>query len=204
MVISGLASHPMGSWQPHGQEKSFMWIRDALPNRLSGSRFILYGYDTTLPRSKSFQTIPDLAVSLISELKAGGWTSLSAKPLAFLAHSLGGVVLKQTLVLLAGSGEREKHILSIIKGAVFFGVPSRGMNVPDIYEMLGDQPNRVLIDDLSDQSDYVQNLEEQFMGISYVRSMKLFWAYETKKTPSLLVSQLSSNSNSSADKFLAV
>lgn len=179
----------MGSWQPRGV-KSFMWIRDALPQRLAGVRFILYGYDTCLTSSKSFQAILDLAVSLISELKAGGWASLAAKPLIFLAHSLGGIVLKQTLVMLAGSGERERQIISIIKGAIFFGVPSVGMAVPDIYEMLGDQPNKVLIDNLSDQSDFVPELEKHFEGISYTRGMVLFWAYETQRTPSLSVSGL--------------
>src|SRR5271167_3314652 len=59
IVLSGLASHPMGSWQPHGDNKSFMWIRDELPQYLPTIRFILYGYDTTLSPSNSFQTIPD-------------------------------------------------------------------------------------------------------------------------------------------------
>jgi len=71
----------MGSWQPRGLNKSFMWIRDALPAMTSGIRFLLYGYDTALQESKSFQTIPDLAISLINALKTGNWTSRTGKPL---------------------------------------------------------------------------------------------------------------------------
>lgn len=80
----------MGSWQPRGA-KSFMWIRDELPDLLTGVRFIIYGYDTKLYQSKSFQVLPDLARSFIASLQASGWVS---KPLLFLAHSLGGVLMK--------------------------------------------------------------------------------------------------------------
>ncbi|KAK7229266.1 hypothetical protein V2G26_001436 [Clonostachys chloroleuca] len=185
IVISGLASHPIGSWQPRGQ-RSFMWIRDSLPAMLPRVRFILYGYDSRLAGSKSFQVIPDLALSLINELRAGGWGSQSPKSLLFLAHSLGGVILKQAMVMLAGSGEIERQIISGIKGGVLFGVPSMGMEVSDICQMLGEQPNRALVDNLSNRSDYIPSLEKQFEGISYVRDMVLIWAYETEQTPTLL------------------
>jgi hypothetical protein len=164
-----------------------MWIRDALPSRFPGVRFIIYGYDTALSGSKSFQVVPDIAGSLISELKANGWAAPAAKPIIFLAHSLGGVVLKQSMVMLAGSGVRERQIIRNIKGTIFFGVPTVGMAVPDIYEMLEDQPNTALLDYLSNRSNYIPTLEKQFDGISYTRDMVLFWAYETQATPSLSV-----------------
>ncbi|KAG8163153.1 hypothetical protein KVR01_007631 [Diaporthe batatas] len=183
LVISGLASHPFGSWQTHGHDKSFMWIRDELLQRLPGVRFLVYGYDTTLGDSKSFQLIPDLAVSLVDTVKSIGWSTPSAKPVLFLAHSLGGVVLKQVLVILAGGGSDEWSILTKTKGAIFFGVPSQGMSIPDIFEMLGDQPNKALVKDLSDQSNFLPRLDEQFGNISYLRRLQFFWAYETKVTP---------------------
>ncbi|PTB63731.1 hypothetical protein BBK36DRAFT_1126010 [Trichoderma citrinoviride] len=186
IVISGLASHPMGSWQPRGNNKSFMWIRDALPELFPGVRFILYGYDTKLVGSKSFQTVPDLANNLINELNAGGWSSPSSKQLSFLAHSLGGVVLKQCLFMLADSNTSGEEILLKIKGAIFFGVPSEGMNIEDIHSMLGDQPNKsALVAEISDRSDYLSSLEKRIYGISRIQGMKLFWAYETQTTPTV-------------------
>ncbi|KAH8745848.1 hypothetical protein BGZ57DRAFT_974359 [Hyaloscypha finlandica] len=183
IVVSGLASHPFGSWQPHGTDKSFMWIRDELPQYLPTIRFIAYGYDTTLKPSNSFQTIPDLANSFIDVLRADGWSSPTAKPLLFLAHSLGGVILKQTLLMLAGSGQKETSIANLIRGVVFFGVPSQGMPMADVITMLGDQPNRdALVREVSVKSEYISQLEKQFAGASFVRTIKLFWAYETKTT----------------------
>jgi hypothetical protein len=183
----------MGSWQPRGNDKSFNWIRDALPELVPGVRFILYGYNTKLVGSKSFQTVPDLAINLINELKTGGWSTPSAKDLAFLAHSLGGVVLKQCLFMLADSGAEYESILGRTKGAIFFGVPSEGMSIEDLRSMLGDQPNKsALVDQISDNSEFLSNLEERITGISRIREMRLFWAYETQTTPTVEVSQLAS------------
>lgn len=160
-----------------------MWIRDELPQRLPGVRFMIHGYDTALRGSTSFQTIPDLAISLVHTLKAIGWSAPSAKPVLFLAHSLGGVVLKQALVNLAGGGNHERAIFGKVKGAIFFGVPSQGMSMPDIFEMLEDQPNKALVKDLSDHSDFLPKLDEQFGNISYLQRLQFFWAFETKVTP---------------------
>lgn len=178
----------MGSWQPHGEDKSFMWIRDKLPELVPGVRFVLYGYNTKLVGSKSFQTVNDLSISLIHALKTGGWSMPDSKPLAFLAHSLGGIVLKQCLLMLAGSTDSLKSIVQKTKGAIFFGVPSQGMDIKDIHAMLGDQPNKkTLIAEISSGSNLLSNLEERITGISQARGLKFCWAYETQTTPSVKV-----------------
>ncbi|KAK3335128.1 hypothetical protein B0T19DRAFT_350465 [Cercophora scortea] len=186
LVLSGLASHPFGSWQPHGDDKSFMWIRDELPQHFPTIRFIIYGYDTVLHPSNSFQTIPDLANSLTGAMVAYGWASPTAKPLVFLAHSLGGVLLKQTMLMLADSGPKEKAIANSIRGAILFGAPSEGMAMDDIFQILGSQPNKdALVKELSNESSYLPLLETRFAGIALVRTITLFWAYETKTTQTL-------------------
>ncbi|KAK3693303.1 hypothetical protein B0T22DRAFT_38122 [Podospora appendiculata] len=186
LVLSGLASHPFGSWQPHGDDKSFMWIRDELPQHFPTIRFIIYGYDTVLHPSNSFQTIPDLANSLIGAMVAYGWASPTAKPLIFLVHSLGGVLLKQTVLMLADSGPKEKAIANSIRGAILFGAPSEGMAMDDIFQILGSQPNKdALVKELSNESSYLPLLETRFAGIALVHTITLFWAYETKTTQTL-------------------
>jgi len=164
-----------------------MWIRDKLPGYHPTVRFVTYGYNTKLYPSTSFQSVPDLANSLVVALRSCGWSSPSAKPLIFLAHSLGGVVLKQALVMLAGSGQTETFISALVRGAVFFGVPSQGMPMDDIKIMLGTQPNAdTLVTEISDTSDYLKTLDRQFHGISFLSKVKLFWAYETKTTPTVV------------------
>jgi hypothetical protein len=40
-----------------------MWLRDSLPHDLKGARGLLYGYNTDLLQSQSFQNIDDIAVA---------------------------------------------------------------------------------------------------------------------------------------------
>ncbi|KAI9159121.1 Protein SERAC1 [Paramyrothecium foliicola] len=165
IAISGLGSHPFGSWQPHGSDKSFMWVRDELPRGSPGVRAILYGYDTSLIRSTSFQSISDIARGLIEQLRANGCHNSSAKPLIFLAHSLGGIVLKDALVQLADARNDFDHsILDKIFGAIMFGVPSLGMEQSHLMAIVDGQVNETLVEDLSRDSQYLQRLDKAYHG----------------------------------------
>ncbi|KAI1394448.1 uncharacterized protein F4822DRAFT_424925 [Hypoxylon trugodes] len=185
IAISGLASHPFGSWQPKREDKSFMWIRDELPRALPTTRAIVYGYDTTLAKSNSFQSILDLAITFIDHIKASGLARPSAKPLIFMAHSLGGIVVKEAFAVLAGSHEQGQHILKLFRGGIFFGVPSQGMATPHLLAMVKDQVNQQLVQDLSEGSKYLRELDDQFSGLTLMRNMSIHWAYETKTSPTM-------------------
>ncbi|KAI1087501.1 hypothetical protein F5B19DRAFT_475367 [Rostrohypoxylon terebratum] len=185
IVISGLASHPFGSWQPKGQSKTFMWIRDALPKSLPHLRPILYGYDSRLIQSHSFQSTFDLAVALIDQLEANGWESPTCMPLAFIAHSMGGIILKQALVLLAAKNDHESPLIRALKGAIFFGVPNLGMVQSHLEAAVMGQANINLIKDLSPKSSFLRQLDEQFSGILDLQSCLVYWCYETMETPTV-------------------
>lgn len=127
IVISGLASHPFGSWQEKGSDKSYMWIRDAIPARLPNIRIVLYGYDTTLIDSQSGQSIVEISATFQERLLNRYSTASSdiTRPLAFLAHSLGGIMLKQTLVLLADSVPDGTRFLDQIRGGSKYSILSK-------------------------------------------------------------------------------
>lgn len=46
-----------------------MWLCDDLPNDLSAARIIIYGYESQLHRSQSFQGLEALATTLRTTLK---------------------------------------------------------------------------------------------------------------------------------------
>ncbi|KAI1078377.1 hypothetical protein F5B20DRAFT_571625 [Whalleya microplaca] len=178
--------HPFGSWQPKGEDKSFMWIRDELPRAMPNMRTIVYGYDTTLQQSNSFQSIRDLALSFIDHTKACGWYKTSVKRLVFLAHSLGGIVLKEAFAALANGGDKSIRILDNFIGGIFFGVPSLGMATSHLSIMVKGQHNEQMIQDLSRNSEYLQDLGDRFSGLAAVRGMRLYWAYETRTSPTVI------------------
>lgn len=91
IVMSGLNGHPFGSFKKRGGR--FMWLRDALPMDLPNARILIYGCDTSLISSESFQTIPDLGVRLRNAISVV--RENVRKPLMLLGHSLGGIVMKE-------------------------------------------------------------------------------------------------------------
>ena len=191
IAIPGLGSHPFGSWQPHGSDKSYIWVRDEIHRCVAGSRAILYGYDSTLANSNSFQSIGDLARGFVDQLHTAGWQSHGAAPLAFLAHSLGGIVLMDSLLCIASCGDNTiASILDKVRGAILFGVPTLGMEQASLQAMVEEQANEVLICDISSESNYLRNLNKSFFGISKLRQLRMFWGYETQMSPTVDVSAL--------------
>jgi len=124
-----------------------MWLRDGLPQDVPHTRVITYGYDTTLCGSKSAQGIDDLARSMVKKLEAIRQLGPRCKPIVFLAHSLGGIVLKRAITLMAKSGAVSQDLsllFCLVHRIIFFGVPSRGMRISHLLPMVQGQPNKPL------------------------------------------------------------
>ncbi len=199
LAISGLASHAFGSWQPRGNDKTFMWIRDQVPGSVPGARVIVYGYESKLAGSQSFQQISDIAIGLISQIKANGGAKEDAKPLVFLAHSLGGIVLKEALSRLAHFPDTsiERRVLNRCRAAIMFGVPNLGMKHQHLLTIVEGNPAEGMVQALSLESGargYLSELETSFRGISQLHEMTFYWVYETEKSPTFDVSKLAPSS----------
>ena len=165
-----------------------MWLRDGLPIDVPSIRTITYGYDTTLNDSESFQTVQDIAISFVSRLAVAGRSSPSAKPIIFLAHSLGGIVLKHALLEMANS-EPRRYIFEAVRAVVFFGVPHKGMQISHLRSLIDGQPNGTLVEDLGSESTYLRVLDDQFSGLAY-QSVRIFSVFETKRSPTVQVSPI--------------
>ena len=82
-----------------------MWILDSLESNssFSGARLLLYGSDTKLAGNDSTQELSGLGDDLRSDLEAlasntATNTKLISVPLIFIAHSLGGLVVKEVVL----------------------------------------------------------------------------------------------------------
>lgn len=99
MAISGLGGHAFGSFKERNGQH--MWLRDSLPYHLRWehtdrpmARVMIYGYESTVANSSSMQNLEDLATSFredLSRLASSG----RVRPLILVAHSLGGLIVKQ-------------------------------------------------------------------------------------------------------------
>ena len=94
-----MGGHALGSFKERGS--NHVWLRDALPYDLCHeighypmARIMTHGYDSTVVSSQSIQNLEDLAVSLRNSLLPLV-NAPTTKPIVFIAHSLGGLILKQ-------------------------------------------------------------------------------------------------------------
>jgi predicted alpha/beta-fold hydrolase len=94
VAIHGLDGHPLESWMA-GNGK--IWLRDFLPDKVPRARILTYGYDAyTRGRPQlTHQSIYDHAETLVTYLASERKEfKTEHRPIIFVAHSLGGNVLK--------------------------------------------------------------------------------------------------------------
>ncbi|KAK5659859.1 hypothetical protein OQA88_13322 [Cercophora sp. LCS_1] len=86
-----------------------------------------FGYDSGLAFSKSRGGIENYARDLLNRLNIVRADSQTRKrPLVFVAHSLGGAVVKKALILAHEAQHIYGDVLSSTKGIMFMGTPHRG------------------------------------------------------------------------------
>ena len=164
-----------------------MWLRDGLAHDVEGVQCLIWGYDTHLANSQSFQNADDIATSLAFHLRSLARASPS-KPIIVIAHSLGGIILKRALVAIARDGNDESDAsLRSIKAVLMFGVPSKGMLISHLAAVVKDHPNEQLIQTLQSESPYLRKLHEQYYEYMSLRDIRLISFYETQQSQLLKV-----------------
>ncbi|KAM0188488.1 hypothetical protein ACHAPI_010595 [Fusarium lateritium] len=119
IAISGLSGHAFGSFKVRGGD--YMWLRDSLPYDISDedtddpmARVTIYGYESGVANSNSFQNLEDLAASFYSSLRV--MVEIPTRPIILIAHSLGGLIVKQALISLSKS--RHEDDIRLIRAVI--------------------------------------------------------------------------------------
>lgn len=123
----------------------------------------------------------------------------------FICHSLGGLLVKevcapflgrftqvfiigrtpthslQLLIILGGpdSDDEDRANLNATLGALFFGVPNRGMDNTALLSIIKEQPNVEFLDSLSIGSTFLENQASVFPKIFDRRDSVIYSFYET-------------------------
>ncbi|SPJ73908.1 related to kinesin light chain [Fusarium torulosum] len=144
-----------------------LWLKDFLPNALARpARVMLFEYNSSPAIGATAIKLAGHANNLLQWLKLKR-KSDPQKPLVFICHSLGGLIVKEALVA-ATLDVTYKSIVEATRLLVFFATPHQGGN----YASLGDivakivrtgmsKPRNDLLDALKESSDQVTQRFEQ-------------------------------------------
>ncbi|KAJ5751290.1 hypothetical protein N7533_008318 [Penicillium manginii] len=186
IAIAGLDGHAYGSWQGRGN-LGRMWLRDFLSKDLPQCRTMIYGYNSKLS-SHGVDTILDYGRELMEEIKKIRNTKeLQQRPLVFIAHSFGGIVMAHCLVRAIQAMEGDHPaIVSLYPatyGMILFAIPHKGLVMDDIQQMLagdGHHPRGQLLQQISSKSDLLIHQLADFKNL--IRDRKVVSFYETEQT----------------------
>ncbi|KAK3614822.1 hypothetical protein LTR56_026995 [Elasticomyces elasticus] len=176
-----------------------VWLRDYVPNDVPQARFVTCGYESAVAESDSNQGIQDLARTLLDLLAIFRRnTQTQKRPLCFVCHSLGGVVLKEALIISSKATEPKhrylQEVLMATHGLVLMGVPNLGLRHNQLETVVKGRPNKGFVRDLLLQSDggpsqFLERLTRDFADLDRQRlpPFDIISYYETKNSPTLAV-----------------
>ena len=197
VAVHGIMGDPFETWK---HENGNIWLRDFLAKDLPFARVMTYGYDSAVAFSKGVGNVEDKARSLLNQLSAERATSGSegrnGRPIVFICHSLGGIIVKKAMVLAheRNSEPDFKDILDNTKAMAFLSVPHKGSDTAwwgtfgaNILNSasLGTSTNKKLIKDLKKHSPALMDISKQFVPRS--QSLTIYAFYERRKTGPILV-----------------
>jgi hypothetical protein len=164
------------------------WPRDLVPASIPSARILTYGYDTHIRHSlvspPSKNTVYDISNELLVNLEAERRQDPS-RPLLFVVHSLGGIVVKEALRQ-SRSGNMNKNrthsIFLATTAIVFFGTPHGGSDPFPIARgvalrlgrALGIKVNEDIVRTLMPSSERLRELRDEFIPMARERNWIIY------------------------------
>ncbi|KAF2488673.1 hypothetical protein BU16DRAFT_520428 [Lophium mytilinum] len=170
VFVHGLTGNRETTWT---YNKTLYWPRDLLTKELPYARILAFGYDADVIRvlnTAGSNTIRDHGKSLAQDLSMRRIrTQSSDRPIIFVAHSLGGLVVEQAMLIARGSSQLYvKSLLPSTIAIAFIGTPHLGSSKADwarpitrLSNLLR-KTNKEIVAVLSPGSEMLANLQQEF------------------------------------------
>ncbi|KAK4234896.1 Inversin, partial [Achaetomium macrosporum] len=170
--------------------KEVYWPADLACQTIPNSRILTYGYDAKvrhwLKGQVSKKTVYDHAWDMLCSLEAFRRDpNEERRPIVFIAHSLGGIVVKEALRRARACQPSKPHLYSILEATssiIFFGTPHGGADPRNFIhhilaasaQALGVQVNQQIVDTLMPNSERLTELREEFPAICQERNWLVY------------------------------
>ncbi|KAF3763781.1 hypothetical protein M406DRAFT_260907, partial [Cryphonectria parasitica EP155] len=219
ILIHGLNGNPTKTWTAGN---GVYWPTDLLPKTLeedgTQANIFVYGYNADVAGNKdkkpSTNFIHEHAQTLVSYLTSFRKRRKSQRnPIIWVAHSLGGILLKRVLEhsdhVRASAHEDDRAIYVSTYAIVFLGTPHEGSDLARWGEvlqgMVGRVPRRlfdsepILIKTLRKDGETLANINANFINIQ--QRFKIHLVHENQKTDLKGTMSLIVDSKSAAPKW---
>ncbi|KAH8743168.1 Alpha/Beta hydrolase protein, partial [Hyaloscypha finlandica] len=182
IAVHGLSGGAASTWTHPANQT--LWLRDLLPNivqdldNLTSARIWTFGYNANIIFSPAVAGISDFTRSLLGYLEGNGINTgvtrdIEQRKVIFIAHSLGGVVVKSALIDAGRHGSQHRWLLDATVGIVFLGTPHQGSRIADRGAYVAKiakysglvTPNRKILESLSRNSGELFDKAEQFRDV---------------------------------------
>lgn len=160
------------------EQSSIYWPTDLLPAQCPGARVLVYGYESKITRGLLRATnktgIFALGQDFLYNLQRER-SGKARKPMIFVAHSLGGILVKEMLSSAVVESDQTPSFSDIVedtKSVIFLGTPHRGSDAADlgtiareIISAFGVNTNRKLLDSLGLRNEDLDRNHKSFTNI---------------------------------------
>lgn len=184
VAVHGLRGDARNTWTESKSKK--LWLQDFLPIDIDVPRVMSFDYNAAAAFGNTTAEICDHASSLLGSLIARrGEEVEAARPIVFIAHSLGGIIVKQALVIAHDNRADYDCIEDNTKGIFFFATPHQGSGFANygkvlatIATRLSNSPAPKLLAALEHNSKDLSTLTAQFANLP--RHFQISTFYELK------------------------
>ncbi|KAK3359163.1 Alpha/Beta hydrolase protein [Lasiosphaeria hispida] len=170
--VHGLTGDRDNTWTAEGQ----FWPKTLLPLKLPGARILSYGYDAYIAKATSTASanrLIDHATNLLTDLTNDrALDNAPDRPLIFIAHSLGGLVCKEAILMSRNNPERHlRGIFGSVRGIIFMGTPHKGSWMADWAKMpasalgLIKSTNKSLLQLLETDNQLLESIQVRFWSM---------------------------------------
>lgn len=170
--VHGLMGDGKSTWTAEGQ--SLPWPQTLLPGKLTEARILSFGYDADVMNigiCTSKSVLEDHAKILLNDLCLNrDRANASGRPIIFVAHSMGGLVVMNAILL--SRNNTESHLRAVFdctRAVAFIATPHKGSFKATLLQIgtaiAGPFRNGRLLKSLEKEDPLIENVQGRFWSM---------------------------------------
>ncbi|KAL8648406.1 MAG: hypothetical protein Q9210_005006 [Variospora velana] len=192
ILVHGLGGTSQKTWSKN-RDAQYFWPQKWLPLEpgFEQARVLSFGYNAHFASAgrENILNIADFAKDLLFALKysldhTSQGLEIGKAPIIFVAHSMGGLVVKKAFIL-SQNDNQYRRIMASATAILFLSTPHRGTDLAKLLNRilavsLFNHSAKIYIAELKQNSPALQDINEQFRNIA--PRLQIFSFFETHQT----------------------